>query len=156
EIKGAFRFDSKDTKEHIRSWYKSTKPAIDDPRQKGYFGRKHAHALKLSLLLSLAERDDRKVTTKHFDEAIRMLDYVEVKLSKAFSTLGANPFAVMMGEILEYIKKKKQASLPDIAGRFYRGGLTLEQLKSALVFLCTTGKVKSEGIEDIIYKYKGE
>ena len=44
----------------------------------------------------------------------------------------------------------------DIAGRFYKGGLTLEQLKSALAFLCTTGKVKASGIEDITYKYTGE
>ena len=77
-------------------------------------------------------------------------------MSKAFSTLGANPFAVMMEEILGYIEMRKQASLQDIAGRFYRGGLTLEQLKSALAFLCTTGKVKAEGIEDVVYKYKGD
>ncbi|KKL80674.1 hypothetical protein LCGC14_2002390 [marine sediment metagenome] len=156
EVKGAFGFDDNDTKEYIRSWYKSAKPQIDDPRQKGYFGRKHAHALKLSILLSLAERDDRKVTKEHFDEAIKMLDYIEIKLSKAFSSLGANPFAIIMGEILEYIKEKKKASLRDIAGRFYKGGLTLEQLKSALAFLCTTGKVKASGIEDITYKYTGE
>ena len=156
EAKGEFGFDSNDTKEYIRRWYKTTKPQIDDPRQKGYFGRKHAHALKLSILLSLAERDDRKVTKEHFDEAIKMLDYIEIKLSKAFSSLGANPFAIIMGEILEYIKEKKKASLRDIAGRFYKGGLTLEQLKSALAFLCTTGKVKASGIEDITYKYTGE
>ena len=156
EVKGAFGFDDNDTKEYIRSWYKSAKPQIDDPRQKGYFGRKHAHVLKLSILLSLSERDDRKVTKEHFDEAIKMLDYIEIKLSKAFSSLGANPFAVIMGEILEYIKEKKKASLRDIAGRFYKGGLTLEQLKSALAFLCTTGKVKASGIEDITYKYTGE
>ena len=151
KLKGQFTFDVPDTKEYIRSWYKGHKPDINDPRQRGYYGRKHAHALKLSILLSLCDRDDRKVTKKHWNEAIRMLEYVERKMGKAMSTLGVNPFAIMMEEILEYIEERKKCSLPEVAGRFYKGGLTLEQLKSALTFLVIAKKIKVKGLEDPVY-----
>ena len=156
KMKGKFSFDSNDTKEYIRSWYKQGTPQIDDPRQKGYYGRKHAHALKLSILLSLCERDDRKVTKKHFDDGLKMLEYVERKMAKAMSTLGVNPFAIMMEEILEFVEGRKKCSLPEIAGRFYKGGLTLEQLKSALTFLVIAKKIKVKGIEDPVYSAVGK
>ncbi len=72
-------------------------------------------------------------------------------MGKAMSTLGVNPFAIMMEEILEFVEGRKTASLPEVAGRFYKGGLTLEQLKSALTFLVIAKKIKVKGIEDPVY-----
>ena len=85
-----------------------------------------------------------------------MLEYVERKMGKAMSTLGVNPFAIMMGEILEYIEERKKCSLPEVAGRFYKGGLTLEQLKSALTFLVIAKKIKVKGLEDPVYSAVGK
>lgn len=144
-IQGEFSFDTPGTKEYIREWYRAQKVLIEDPRLQGYFGRKHVHALKLSMILSLAERSDRKVTKAHWDTATGMLDYVERKMSRAFHTLGANPLVLVMDDIVDFIRANGPSSLREISGRFYRTGLTLEQFRSALTFLVSAGKLKVSG-----------
>lgn len=153
-IEGTFSHDSKKTKEHIRAWYKSMDTKAKDSRLKGYFGRKHLHAHKIAMLLSLCERDDRKITLKHWKEALGMLDYIEKKMPRAFATLGVNPFAVLMNELLAFVKMKESVNLKQVAGRFYQDGMQLEQLRSALAFLATSGKIKISGTNnDPIYRF---
>lgn len=144
-ISGEFIFANKETKEHIRSWYKEQRTQNDDVRMKGYYGRKHVHGLKVAGLLSLAERNDKAVSMKHWNAALEMLDYIERRMDSAFATLGQNPFSVLMNSIVTYVEKNQTRTLRDIAGRFYHEGYTLDQLKSALVYLCTDGKLKASG-----------
>lgn len=144
-IEGEFSFDTKGTKEHIRAWYLDQKPEGEDERVQGYYGRKHVHGLKVAMILSLCQRDDLKIDLKSWEESLEMLEQIELKMSKAFSTLGINPYALMMQSILEYVQVQGSRNLQQIAGRFFREGWTLEQLKSALSFLCTGGKLRSGG-----------
>ena len=154
-FEGAFTFDTKGTKEFIRSWYKSQDASTADTRLKGYYGRKHVHALKIAGLLSMCERSDLKVTQAHWEEAIKLLDYIERRMGNAFSTLGQNTFAVMMDGILDYIEAFETRTMTEIAGRFYREGITLDQLKSSLAFLCTGGKIVATGkLENPTYRFK--
>ena len=148
---GELTHDTRETYHHIKNWYKRTDARSEDSRLSGYKGRKHVHAHKVAALLSIAERDDRKITAKHWDEALEMLDYVEKRMSKAFSTLGTNPFSLMMENIVDYLDGKGEVGIRQLAGRFYRDGVTLDQLKSALAFLCTTGKIKAKGTLDPTY-----
>lgn len=144
-MKGPFTHDSKRTKEYCRQWYLDLPLSSSDPRLKGYHGRKHTHAHKIAGLFSLSERDDRKITRQHFDEAVKMLDYVEMRMSQAFSTLGTNPFTRVMDSMVEYLQEKESATLQQLAGRFYTEGWTLDQLRSALSYLTTTGQIRGEG-----------
>lgn len=155
EVKGAFEHDRKATKEYIRKWYKNQPTRPEDPRLKGFHGRKHTHAHKVAMLLNVAEKGDRKVTRKQWNEAVKLLDYVEKKLPQAFANLGMNPHATLMEKILEYVEKKEKASHSEIAGRFYLEGLTLEQLNSALTFLCVSGKLSANGTRNPTYARKG-
>jgi hypothetical protein len=152
-VSGEFGFDTKETKEYIRGWYKDQDSYSSDSRLQGYYGRKHVHALKTATLLSLSERSDRKITKAHFDKSIEMLNYIERKMSRAFSTLGQNPFAILMEDILEYVEANGSRTLTDIAGRFYQQGMTLDQLKSALAFLCTGAKLKASGLQNPTYTF---
>lgn len=152
KLEGDIRHDSDKTKEHIRAWYKSHVQENVDPRLKGYFGRKHVHAHKVAALLSIAERNDLKVTVKHWNQALKLLAYIEQKMPKAFAGLGVNPFSSLMDNIYDYlVQVDGEVMLNRIAARFYREGITLEQLKSALAFLTTTGKVKAKGTESPSY-----
>lgn len=144
-LEGTFSHDTNKTKELMRQWYIKGEQSSVDSRMKGYYGRKHLHAHKIAGLISLCERDDLKITAKHFKQAVKMLDYIETKMPRAFSSLGSNPFAIMMDDILEYIEAKKKCSLQSIAARFYTHGYTLEQLKSAAAFLRAAGKIKIGG-----------
>jgi hypothetical protein len=144
-LEGTFSHDTNKTKEAMRQWYIKGEQASTDTRMKGYYGRKHLHAHKIAGLLSLCERDDLKITMKHFKASVKMLDYIEQKMPRAFSTLGANPFAVMMDDILGYVEQKGKCSMQQLAARFYTHGYTLEQLKSAAAFLRAAGKLKIGG-----------
>lgn len=155
-VSGEFTHDKTSTKEHIRSWYKSQDVGSEDSRLKGYFGRKHVHAHKVAGLLSLAEGDSRKITRRHWVEAIKMLDYLETRMSSAFATLGVDPFTQLMDGLELFVKENPNTNLQRIAGRFYREGMGLEQLKSALAFLCTAGKLKMVGMVNPTYKHLGD
>lgn len=145
QLQGTLTHDAKTTKENIRAWYKKQSPETSDSRTQGYYGRKHVHLHKIAALLSVAERDDLKVTQSHFDEALRLLDYIEERLPKALSTVGANPYTQLMNNILDFVQTHKSASFGRIAGRFYLDGMTVEQLRSALQFLVAAEKLKMTG-----------
>jgi len=147
--------DSK-TKEFIREWYKTKSDKSDDEKLRGYYGRKHVHALKVATLFSLATQDDLKITKENFENALKLLEDLEDKMPQVFSSIGTNQYSQVMESILYFMKEKKRASLKTIAGRFYREGVTLEQLKSALAFLCTTGKITATGMVEPVYRYKGD
>lgn len=144
-VSGDFRHDLSKTKEYIRGWYKRQKISIDDPRIKGFYSRKHTHAHKVSMLLSLAERSDKVVTREHWDRAVEILDYVEKRLPRAFANLGFSSTALLMEKIQVYIEKKGKVKLGEIAARFYTEGLTLDQLKATLKFMEEAGKVERKG-----------
>lgn len=152
KVKGEFRHNNKGTKEYIREWYKSQDVYPDDPRLKGFHGRKHTHAHKIAMLFSLAERSDRIVTKQHWDRAVELLDYIEEKLPKAFHSLGKNPHAVLMDRIITYLEREGEASQKQLAGRFYTEGLTMDQLNSALGYLCIAGKLRANGELNPTYK----
>lgn len=142
KVKGEFRHADEETKEHCRQWYLGQPILSEDPRLEGFHGRKHTHAHKVSMLLSLAERGDRVVTKAHWDRATALLDYIEKQLPKAFSDLGVDPKAQVMEKMLQYIEAKGGAKQSEIAGRFYTEGLTLEQLKAMLGYLCFSGRLE--------------
>lgn len=144
-LKGEFSFASTKVKEEVRDWYKSQVDDFNDARLQGFRARKHVHALKVAGLLSASERPDLIVTSQHFQKAISLLDYVETRMSRAFSTLGSSPFSILMDDVFKYVQKKGAATLSDVAAHFYTDGLTLEQLRGALAYLCTTGKLQSKG-----------
>lgn len=152
KIEGDVRHDTTKTKEHIRNWYKKMVAENPDPKLKGYYGRKHVHAHKVATLLSIAEGDSLKITMKHWKESLSMLAYIEGKMSRVFAGMGSNPFAMMMEGIVEYLRiRKEETTFKQIAQRFYSDGITLEQLKAGLAYLCTAGKIKAKGIENPVY-----
>lgn len=146
--KGEFKHDSKKTMRYAEDWYINLPPP-SDPRLKGFRARIHTHTHKVAMLLSLCERDDCIVTREHWDEATKMLGYVEKKLSKVFTTLGINPFAILMDKIAFYIEERGEVKLNQVAARFYAEGATIDQLKSALMYLKVAGRIRTKGnIED--------
>lgn len=144
-IKGSFSHDSRKTRDYIEGWYqKHSKKEADDSRLEGYAQRKHIHGHKVAMLISLAERNDLKITREHWDKSMELLDEIESKIPRALSSLGSNPLGRQMNDILDYLESRGKADLKKLAGRFYRD-LTLEQLKSTMAFLVTTGKIKAKG-----------
>lgn len=145
-IKGDFKHDSKDTLEYCENWYQEhVKKEAPDDRMADYFERKHVHAHKIAMILSLAERDDRLITKKHFDEALLLLEESEDKIPKAFSSMGKNPLGNIMDMIVEWISERPGVSKEKVLQRFYRDVQSLEQIHGVLTFLVAAQKLEARG-----------
>ena len=57
------------------------------------------------MVLSACERDDLIITCSHWEQAKKLIDDVEGKLSRGLSSMGRNPYSSAMYSILEYIEK---------------------------------------------------
>jgi hypothetical protein len=117
---GEFRHESAEVKEEMRRWYKKTADLpIPDGRLSGYFQRKPTHVHKVAMLLSLSERDDLVITSTHFRAALALLESLEDKMSRVFSSIGKNPYASELEAVLDYIASNRGwIPKPRIAARF--------------------------------------
>lgn len=80
-------------------WYMEHSKQLDfgdvvDERMRPYLARKHDHLLRLSSLLALAAREPMVFTVKRFEQALRMLDWLEKDVPKAYSAMALTPQAV--------------------------------------------------------------
>lgn len=145
QLKGPFTHESKKTHDYIEEWYrKHAVKEADDSSVEGYLERKHIHAHKIAMLLSIARSDSLKISKADWDEAVRLLDDVERKLPKALTNTGRNPLGPQMQSVLDYIEKRGSATLKDVARRFWKD-LTLDQVQSILVYLVTGGFLECSG-----------
>lgn len=79
-----------------KAWYETySKRSLEnqDARFSGYYARKFDTVLKVAMTLSACEDDSRVIDSRHFEEALRLLDDVESKMFAAFGTRGDNPNA---------------------------------------------------------------
>lgn len=93
-----------DAKAFMEEWYdKNAENPHENYRLHGYFERKPAHIHKIAMLIHLAYSDELIITLDDFKEAIRLLELLEVKLPKAFQSIGKNEYAPDMDIIYEHI-----------------------------------------------------
>lgn len=87
----------------FENWYEKEHPKeLLDYRLSGYLRRKPTHVLKLAMILALSERDDKiQMDSKNISAAKRLLDFLEPKMTKTFSSVGRNPYASDMERIYE-------------------------------------------------------
>ena len=85
-------------------WYISTRHKVpEDPKMGGYHERKPDHLLRMSLLLSLAEGADR-VQPEHFNQALGILNYIEVDMLRVFKKLGIRGSGIDQDRVLQTLK----------------------------------------------------
>lgn len=122
QLEGTFRHESKALKLKMESWYQqySSRP-VDDERLSSYQNRKHLHVHKLSMLLSLAESDDLVITETHFEAAKQVLEGIETKMPRVFSSVGKNPYSADLERIRDYIFSRGDTgtSFEHLLSRFY-------------------------------------
>lgn len=145
-IAGEFKHQNKSTRDYIEAWYqKHANRRATESNIETFLERKHVHAHKLAMLLSVAERSDRVITKKHWDEAILLLDEVETKLPRALSASSKNPLGPQMDALLDFLEQQNGATREKIAGRFFREIPSLEQLNGILSYLVAAGQIEEGG-----------
>jgi hypothetical protein len=117
-------------------WYlaQDERPPFSDTRFLGYFERRPAHVMKLSMIMSAARSDTMVITETDLQRAIQMLIDTEKKMPQTFSGVGRVGYSEVMAQIMAFIGNKKETTRDEILGVFYRDvdEWTLDKIVSTL------------------------
>ncbi len=102
-LKGQYKV-TPEARELFHVWYNESKEP-EDPRLRGFFGRKGDHILKLSMILSAATRDDLLLDAIHVDMAIQAIEYVQQKMPIAFRGVAFSKTAKDVERLTYQLKK---------------------------------------------------
>lgn len=144
QLEGAFSLESRTVQKEMEDWYQAI--AAESPteaRMEGYFNRKHAHLIKLAMILSICESNDLVITKVHFDAAKSILEGFEAKMPRAFAGAGRNPLTRSFDEIKEFISGfNKPVPKGVIMGRFYHSFPSTTDLDEVLRALTIMGEIE--------------
>jgi len=110
QLKGEFEPETEELAKKMDDWYLDY---VDTPAERGaetFQARKHVHTLRTAMVLSVCERDDLIITNSHFDQAVKLINDVESKLSRGLSAMGRNPYSMLLHSIVEYIEREGKPS----------------------------------------------
>lgn len=158
-IKGNFTI-SQDLIEQIRNWYKTdlqTELKAADPRNKGYYARKHVQMLKYAMILHLAREDSLELKEVDVEAALSLLNGIEQNMFEVFGYIGKNVYNQDIDSIRDYLKINKKAPRSELTTVF-QANAEPSKLLGLLEFLVIQGEVRTEVTDkgDIIYEYLGK
>jgi hypothetical protein len=146
KIRGEFKM-SPEARSFFEKWYHEKHRQLQQPGPaaiKNWLRSKDTQAIKLSMLLSVADfKEDRIITLDTLQAAIKMLDRVEPDLSRVFSGAGRNIASELASKILAKIEESPQKTLPKkqlLAMLFSEG--TYAELSEAFNYLLETNQVR--------------
>lgn len=103
-IQGQFKFTSS-AKMFWKSWYRTREKEWKDERLFGYYGRKPATILKLSMIIAISEPTFNRfeVTIKHLQAAFSLLSELEQDMGNAFSGVTFSESTKMLDRVFRQI-----------------------------------------------------
>jgi len=130
---------------------------FEDPTLSGYASRRHVHALKLSMILSIADpesRHDRLVYPRHFSAAISLLSQCEVWMPRVMALISATEKGALAELICTKLHARKSISrrllLESLVHR-----IDARDLTEVIETLIQAGRIRCESNgRDIIYYLK--
>jgi len=96
--------------DYFDSWYEALKPP-EVPELIAFYQRKHDHALKAAICISVAESDEMKITLDHLNAAISAIEYVEARIPDAIASIGATIQSTIGDQIVNIIRSKAPSSI---------------------------------------------
>lgn len=146
QLKGEFHWNDSARAEYERFYRDLYEHPPGDHRVEGYHWRKKIHVLKIAMLCSMAEKDERVITEKDIKAAVDILSIVEPKMSRTFKSVGkydrASDLERIQHQILSHGKGgvRLEKLLRD---NFHVGSLS--QLEEMVSFLLTAGVARKVG-----------
>lgn len=151
---------SKEAREHERARYEKHWERPDehliDKRFEGYRARKQTHIIKLAMVLSAAESDDRVIELRHIQLAESFITGIEYDMHKAFDNIITSDSSRYTYEVLLHIKTYKSLSQRDL-WRLCMKAMGPKEFAEAGDALVKAGYVQivNEGNGDYTYRYLG-
>ena len=153
EIKGDFKFDSKETMKWTEDWYIGYADSLTAEKYKiiGYYNRRHVHALKIAMLLHISYSDELVITLDDVQSAIKLLEDIEDKLPNAFNHIGKNKNTGTLELIKRYIDQSGKVSALEIKKKFLHAFESGDDLLKNLVTLQEIQEIKMVRLDDELY-----
>jgi len=143
QIGGEFRI-TEDTWPYYSAWYKDHHSKTPkNPILGPYWWRKRTHLLKLSMLVSLASRDDLLIKREDIDQALAILELTEPVIERAYQGVGRNLLSSMAQNVLDQIIRAGKIKLSELYELNYHQ-INDKELKEILQVLTNMGKVRLE------------
>jgi hypothetical protein len=116
-VEGSFEIDNVETMKFMNDWFINMEDSGNEKLQ-NYIVRKHVHALKLSMLLQIAESDERIITKDKFEAALKIVELTEKELPKVFAGVGKNPYSFDVNDIINFVNIHPGVSFGDLLKQF--------------------------------------
>ena len=153
-IEGSFEIDNVETMKFMNDWFVNMEDSGNEKLQ-NYIVRKHVHALKLSMLLQIAESDERIITKDKFEAALKIVELTEKELPKVFAGVGKNPYSFDVNDIINFVNIHPGVSFGDLLKQF-RSVATPVVLNELVDGSLQMGLLKSEMKDQVRILFIGE
>lgn len=80
-------------------------------RYGGYRARKQTHIHKLAMVFAAARHDLMWIELEDFNNAVKMMEAVEIDMTKVFESIGVNPTNKLMVEMLNFLMVYQQQNI---------------------------------------------
>ncbi len=162
---------SEDAKQLYIDWYvdqdeklSAGLPVIDDPRFAGYCERRATHIRKLMIISAVSHNDDLIIQPEDFLRSKKLLETVEVNMSKTFGGLGRAKNSDILENIKKYLQQMRMSTRKIVMAKFYRD-ITPQDLSAIELTLQQMGLIKIKVLpgtkdkpdqNDRVYEWIGE
>jgi len=128
-------------------WYVKEGPLenkFNDPRFKGYTGRRATHVMKLCMIMSASRSNAMIISENDLNRAIKTLEWAERKMPRVFTGVGKSQIAETLPQVLAYIQHAKTTSFESLLKTFYYDSDEIE-MKRIVRTLELSNAVRVEG-----------
>lgn len=109
KLRGPFAFDAKAKEVYSEEYVRFIKESefYENKNLAGYAGRRHILILKLSMIVSAGEKDDRMVDDTNVKVAINILKDAETTMPDVLAQISSEPIGDVCEEVLQMIRTRK-------------------------------------------------
>jgi hypothetical protein len=157
KLRGPFAFDAAAKKFYSEEYvnFINNSKFYNNKNLSGYAGRRHIIILKLSMIVSASEREERLVTEADVKLAISILQNAEETMPSVLAQISSEPIGDVCEEVLSIIKHNKSIGRRELLTQM-RHKLVARDLDVILDTLSEMGAIQSQvDGKDIIYVFLG-
>lgn len=108
-VQGCFGKPGKEALEWYDGWYQehmrqTLYGELPDERMAPYFSRKHDHLLRLTALLTIASSAPLVFTVERFEQALKIINWLELDIPKAYENMALSPLAAAQKKVIDTLK----------------------------------------------------
>jgi hypothetical protein len=151
ELQGEYHL-TPEGREFFIDWYNNM-DFPEDKRMEGYYGRKHDHVLRASIVIAAAQETTLEIGPNHIDAAIAALQAIETFMPRALAQIGTTDVRVHIERVSRQMQKYKRITHSELLKKNYHY-LDGKQFKEVVGVLMETGHIVRDPTKPHFYIWK--